>query len=69
MYLSRIGNNVLWPTPRGGGREQPGVDRAPLTVPEVFRRDGDTSLDQAGPTLSTAQRRVMTRSRSARAPG
>jgi len=36
------------------------MDRPTLDVADVFRRDGDTYRDQAGPSLSTAQRRVMT---------
>ena len=36
------------------------MDRVSRTVAEVFRRHGDAYRDQAGPTLSTAQRRVMT---------
>jgi hypothetical protein len=35
------------------------MDRAALTVAEVFRRSGDAYRDEVGPSLSTAQRRVM----------
>jgi hypothetical protein len=36
------------------------VDRPTLEVADIFRRYGDTYRDAAGPSLSTAQRRVMT---------
>jgi hypothetical protein len=36
------------------------VDRPTLQVADVFRRYGDMYRDQAGVSLSTAQRRVMT---------
>ena len=36
------------------------MERAALTVAEVFRRYGDCVWDQAGAAVSTAQRRVMT---------
>src|SRR2546425_7000580 len=35
------------------------MDRAALTVAEVFRRYGDVYRDEVGSSLSTAQRRVM----------
>ena len=36
------------------------MDRPTLEVADIFRRYGDTYRDAAGPSLSTAQRRVMT---------
>ncbi len=36
------------------------MDRPTLEVADVFRRHGDTYRDDAGPSLSLAQRRVMT---------
>ncbi len=36
------------------------MDRPTLEVADVFRRHGDTYRDDAGPSLSMAQRRVMT---------
>ena len=36
------------------------MDRPTLEVADIFRRDGDVSCEEAGPSLSTAQRRVMT---------
>jgi hypothetical protein len=36
------------------------MDRPTLTVADVFRRDGDTYRDHAGPSLSMTHRRVMT---------
>jgi len=36
------------------------MDRATLTVADVFRRYGEAYRDHAGPSLSMAQRRVMT---------
>jgi hypothetical protein len=36
------------------------VDRPTLEVADIFRRYGDTYREAAGPSLSTAQRRVMT---------
>jgi len=42
------------------------VDRRPLDVADIFRRYGDTYRDQAGASLSTAQRRVMTAIESCR---
>jgi hypothetical protein len=36
------------------------VGRPTLAVADVFRRYGDLYRDHAGPSLSTAQRRVMT---------
>ena len=36
------------------------MDRPTLTVADVFRRYGDTYRDEAGASLSTGQRRVMT---------
>ena len=36
------------------------MDRPPPTVADVFRRYGDLDHDDVGPSLTTAQRRVMT---------
>ncbi len=36
------------------------MDRPTLEVADIFRRYGDAYRDEAGPSLSTAQRRVMT---------
>lgn len=36
------------------------MDRPPLRVADIFRRYGDAYRDEAGASLSTAQRRVMT---------
>jgi hypothetical protein len=36
------------------------MDRPPLRVADIFRRDGDAFRHEAGASLSTAQRRVMT---------
>ena len=36
------------------------MDRPTLEVADIFRRYGDAYRDTAGPSLTTAQRRVMT---------
>ena len=36
------------------------MDRPTLEVADIFRRHGDVYREEVGPSLSTAQRRVMT---------